>query len=287
MNIIYQLKKLIPDTLYIQLQYYHHFHRFVDLKNPKTFNEKLQWLKLNDRNPLYTQLVDKYEVRKYIADKIGKDYLIPLVGGPWDSVDKIDFSTLPDQFVLKCTHDSGSVVICRDKNIFDQELCMQKLGECMKRNAFYYGREWLYKNVKPRIIAEQYMTDESMIELKDYKVFCFHGIPQIIQVDYGRFSNHERNMYSTEWECLKFTSKYPTNPMVLIEKPTNICELLSLASELSSVMPHARVDFYNVNGKLYFGEITLFHGSGFEKFYPDKWDQILGKLINLEKCFVS
>lgn len=157
----------IPDSVYLKYMYRRIMGKKLDLKNPKTFNEKLQWLKLYDRKPEYTKMVDKYEVRKYIKEKIGEEYLIPLAGGPWDQFDDIDFSKLPDQFVLKCTHDSGSVVICRDKNDFDIGAIRKKFNRALKGNFFYGGREWPYKNVKPRIIAEQYMADESGVELRN------------------------------------------------------------------------------------------------------------------------
>ena len=219
----------IPDSVYLKYMYRRIMGKKLDLKNPKTFNEKLQWLKLYDRKPEYTKMVDKYEVRKYIKEKIGEEYLIPLAGGPWDQFDDIDFSKLPDQFVLKCTHDSGSVVICRDKNDFDIGAIRKKFNRALKGNFFYGGREWPYKNVKPRIIAEQYMADESGVELKDYKIFNFNGVPRIIQVDYDRFVRHKRNLYNTDWQYMDFAIKYETDSNITINKPANLEEMLRMA----------------------------------------------------------
>ena len=191
----------------------------LDLVNPKTFNMKLQWLKLHDHNPLYTTLVDKYAVKQYVADRIGEEHVIPVVGGPWESADEIDFDTLPENFVLKCNHDCGSVVICTDRSELDVAAVRKKLNRALNHNYYYVGREWPYKNVKPCIFAERYMVDESGVELKDYKFFCFGGEAKTIQVDYDRFCDHKRNLYSTTWDYLGYTSLYPTNPDYVVMKP--------------------------------------------------------------------
>ena len=203
----------------------------LDLDNPKTFNEKLQWLKLYDRNPLYTKLVDKYEVRKYIAEKIGEEHLIPLVGGPWNSPEEIDFDLLPDQFVLKCTHDSGGVIICKDKSKLDIPAVKAKLCKHLKRNYYWTNREWPYKDVPPRIIAEKYMEDETG-ELRDFKVFCFNGTPELVEVDYERFTDHQRNIYSTDWKLAEFSSLYRSNAEIDILKPQNLEEMLTIAANI-------------------------------------------------------
>ena len=194
--------RFIPDKYYLKKWYKFKTGKELNLKNPQSFNEKLQWLKLYDRNPNYSKMVDKYEVRQYIKKKIGEEHLIPLVGGPWKNFEDIDFTKLPDQFVLKCTHDSGSVEICKNKKEFDIEKVRKKFNYTLKRNYYYYGREWPYKNVKPRIIAEKYLLDDSGIEPKDYKIFNFNGEPRIIQVDLDRFANHRHNYYTTKWEFL-------------------------------------------------------------------------------------
>lgn len=270
----------IPDKAYLNLMYKLTIGKRLNLYSPKTFNEKLQWLKLYDRNPLYTQLVDKYEVRKYIAETIGEEYLVPIIG-VWDKFEDIDFSKLPDQFVLKCTHDSGGHVICKDKNKLNIEEARRKINKSLKRNYFYCGREWPYKNVKPRIICEKYMVDESGIELKDYKIFCFSGEPKIIQVDYNRFINHKRNLYDIQWNFIPVSIQYPNNLKVKINKPERLDEMLKLAKVLSKDYPHVRIDFYSINEKIYFGEMTFYPEAGFGKFYPEKFGVQMGKWINL------
>lgn len=283
-KVLKKLAQYIPDKLYLKLFYRYATGNKLNLKNPQTFNEKLQWLKLYDRNPLYTKLVDKYEVREYIKEKIGEEYLIPLLG-VWDNVDEINFDELPSQFVLKTTHDSGGVVICKDKRNFDIDQAKNFLSEHLQNNFYYMGREWPYKNVKPRIIAEKYMVDESNIELKDYKLFCFDGNVVLIQVDYGRFEKHMRNLYDLDWNYLDLEIQYPTNSLKVINKPNNLCEMLDIASSLSRKLPHVRVDMYVINNKVYFGELTFYHGSGTEKITPKKWDYKLGDMINLDLAY--
>lgn len=253
----------------------------LDLNNPVTFNEKLQWLKINDRKPIYSTMVDKYEAKKYVANIIGEEYIIPTLG-VWDSFDEIDFDKLPNQFVLKCTHDSGGLVICKDKAALDLKAARKKLNKCMKHNYYYASREWPYKDVKPRIIAEKYMADESGIELKDYKIHNFDGIPQFIEVDYGRFSEHKRNLYSTDWEYIEAAIKYPTDKNVKINRPENLEKMIVLARKLSEKIPYVRTDFYSIFGKIYFGEITFYHDSGMGEFTPKEWDAKLGEWIILD-----
>lgn len=277
-----QIIKCIPDSLWLKYIYRKTLKKPLNLKNPQTFNEKLQWLKLHDRNPLYTQMVDKYGVRMYIKEKIGEEYLIPLVGGPWNTFDDIDFTKLPDQFVLKCTHDSGSVVICTDKNTFDMNAAKKKLNRALKGNFYYGGREWPYKNVIPQIIAEKYMVDESGTELKDYKIFNFDGVPKIIEVDFDRFINHKRNLYTPEWKYMDVTIKYPTEPQRQIERPVCLEEMLELSAKLSEGIPCLRTDFYIVNEKIYFGELTFYHESGFAEFEPQEFEYEMGNWIKLE-----
>ena len=271
----------MSDEKYISLKYQQVRGKSLNLENPITFNEKIQYLKLHNRNPFYTKLVDKYEVRKFVTEVIGEEYLIPLLG-MWNTFDEIDFSKLPNQFVLKCTHDSGGIVICKDKRKFNIKEAKRKIQKCMKTNYYYKGREWPYKDVKPRIIAEQYMIDESGTELKDYKVFNFNNVPKLIEVDFDRFIQHKRNIYDTKWNYLNLCIEYPTDPNRKIEKPKNLEEMLSCAKKLSKDFPFLRTDFYNINGKIYFGEITLYHGSGLEKIVPEKYEKILGDWINLK-----
>lgn len=279
-NIRY-LMKFLPDDVYLKICYRLKMHKKLNLKNPKTFNEKLQWLKLYNRKPEYTMMVDKYKVREYVKEKIGEEYLIPLVGGPYYNVDEINLDKLPDQFVLKCNHDSGSVITCKDKKSFDFEAAKRKLDYCLKHNFWYLGREWPYKDVKPCIIAEKYMVDESEKELKDYKVFNFNGEPKIIQVDIGRFTHHKRNLYDKNWRYMSLSIQYPTDAKTEISKPEKLDEMLEIAKKLSKDIPFLRTDFYSIGNKIFFGEITFSHGSGFEEFRPNEWDRMLGDLIDI------
>lgn len=273
----------LSDKCYLKIKYKLYFQKNLDLKNPQTFNEKLQWLKLYDRSPLYTILVDKFAVRRHIAEKIGEEYLIPLVGGSWKSFNEIDFNALPNQFVLKCTHDSGGIVICKDKSKFDINAARDKISRSLNRNYYYHGREWPYKNVTPRIIAEKYMEDQSDKELMDYKFFCFNGEPRIILVCTNRFSNDglQENFYDINWNLLEVQRPTHRNSKTSIDRPRNIDNMLYLARKLSENIPFVRIDFYDVNGKIYFGEITFFPASGFEEFKPQEWDLKLGEWIKL------
>ena len=269
----------MPDQMYLKKIFQYSLGYKLDLDAPKTFNEKLQWLKLYDRKPLYTQLVDKFEVRRYVAEKLGESYLIPLIGGPWGSVDEIDFDALPDQFVLKCTHDSGGVIVCRDKAALDIEAAKKKLTQCLKRNYYWSNREWPYKDVKPRIIAEEYLEDESG-ELRDYKVMCFDGVPKLIQLHKGRFTQHTQDFYNTDWNRLDLVQGSPLSECIEV-RPVFLDSLLDLSSRLSSGFTHVRLDWYSVNGRLYFGEITFYDASGFEAFNPPEYDRMLGDMIDL------
>lgn len=269
-----------PDDKFLETKFWLRTGKKLDFKKPMTFNEKLQWLKLYDRNPEYTQLVDKLEVRKYIEKTIGKEYLIPLLG-EWDKFEDIDFNLLPDQFVLKCTHDSGGLIVCENKGALNLKRAKKKINRSLKRNFYYHGREWPYKNVKPRIICEKFMVDESGIELKDYKIFCFLGEPKIIQVDYNRFEGHKRNLYDVDWNYVSSSIKHPTDPARLIEKPEKLEEMLQLARMLSKEYYHVRVDFYSIKDKIYFGEMTFYHGSGYEKFEPEEFGYKMGSWLQL------
>ncbi len=284
-NILYRLSwitKRIPDEKYLKIVYKSILKTELNLNNPETFNEKLQWLKLNDRNPQYINMVDKYEVKKYVANSIGEEYIIPTIG-VWERFEDIDFNQLPNQFVLKCTHDSGGLSICKDKKEFSIKEAKKKLSKSLKRNFYYFGREWPYKNVKPRIIAEKYMVDESGIELKDYKIFCFNGKAKFILVDFGRFSNHYRNIYDLDWNLLDLQIKFPSDNNNKIPKPKKLDEMINIAEKLSKDIPHLRVDLYSINEKIYFGELTFYHGSGFTNFLPEEWNNIVGDLLELPK----
>ena len=272
--------KWLPDKFYLNLLYQVRMGEKLNLKNPMTFNEKLQWLKLYDRKPGYTQMADKYEVRKYVADRIGDKYLIPLFG-VWEDVDAIDFTMLPEQFVLKCTHDSGSIIICKDKKVFDERIAREKIRKILKTNYFYPSREWPYRNIRPRVIAEKYMTDESQVELKDYKVYTFGGVPYLIQVDFGRFTEHRRNLYTTDWEYIDETIEYPRDPAIKIERPKKLEDMLSCAEKLAKGTISLRTDFYSINDKIYFGELTFYQEAGFAHFSSEAYARKLGEMIYL------
>lgn len=277
------IKRCLSDKLYLAWRYYRAFGTLPDFKNPKTFNEKLQWLKLYDRNSIYSTMVDKFEAKEYVAKLIGDQYIIPTIGA-WDSFEDIDFDELPDRFVLKCTHDSGCIAICRNKMEFDKKSAREKLERGLKNNYFWRGREWPYKNLKPRIIAEQYMEDEkNKGELSDYKVHNFNGEPKIILVCGNRFSNSglTEDFYSDTWEHLDMKRPKHPNAEVVMEKPEKISQILEFSRILSKGIPFIRTDFYIVNNKIYFGELTFFPASGFERFEPEECDQILGSWLTL------
>jgi hypothetical protein len=272
----------MPDPWYLKLNYFLIIGKRLDLKNPKTFNEKLQWLKLNDRKPDYTMLVDKYAVRKHIENTIGSEYLMPLLG-VWESFDDIDFKKLPNQFVLKCTHDSGSVYICKDKKNIDLNMLKMKYNNFMKRNLFWHAREWSYKNVKPRIMCEKYLVDDSGLELKDYKFMCFNGEVKCSFVCLNRNSENGLNVdiYDMNWKLMPFERRDHPNSGNIILKPKNFDKMVKFAEILSKDMPFVRVDFYETNKQLYFGELTFFPGAGFEEFTPESFDALLGSWIKL------
>ena len=277
-----QIMSYIPDTIYLRLMYWKHFHRCLNLKHPKTYNEKLQWLKLNDRNPIYTTLVDKLLVKEYVSNSIGNEYVVPLLG-VWDYPEDVDFSLLPDSFVLKWNHDSGSVVICKNKKTFDTNKAIKTLKKGQNANGYLYGREWPYKNVKPKIIAEEYLEDKTTGELKDYKFFCFNGEPRLMFIASNRFNLNKDttfDFFDCDFNHLDIENGHP-NSTEPIEKPINFEMMIKLAKQLSAGIPHVRVDFYEVNGRVYFGEYTFFHYSGFVPFKPDDWDTELGKYIKV------
>lgn len=271
---------IIPDKIWIEIMYIIHLHKLPNLKNPSTFNEKLQWLKLYYHKPEHTKLVDKYEMKKYVSDIAGNDLVVPVIG-IWENVDDIDFDVLPQQFVLKVTHDSGGVIICKDKTQLDRDKTRQILRGLLHTNYFKQYREWPYKNVKPRVFAEKYIEDYTGSQLRDYKVFCFNGIPYCIQVDFDRFTDHKKNLYDVNWNLLDFSFNYPAHPEIKIEKPQSLNKMLDIAIKLSNGEPYVRIDFYIANDALYVGEITFFPASGFGKFIPEEYDKILGDKISL------
>lgn len=277
------IARLLPDKLYLSIKFRIRMGYWMDWDNPKTFNEKLQWLKVYNRHPEYTKMVDKVTVKKYVADIIGEQYIIPTLG-VWKTVEEVDFKSLPDRFVIKCNHNSGKgMYICKDKSAMDEEDIRCGLRRGLQENYVIQNREYPYKNVPRRIIAEQYMEDESGYELKDYKFFCFDGEPRMIQLDFDRFTQHKKNLYSLEWELLPFSFNYPSHPECIFPKPDGLEKMIALARILSKGIPFVRVDFYNINGKIYFGEMTFFPATGLGKFRPEEWDLKLGSMINLPK----
>ena len=259
----------------------------LNLDNPKTFNEKLQWLKLHDHNPLYTTMVDKYAVKEYVAEKIGAQYIIPTLG-VWDHFDEIEFDKLPDQFVLKCTHDSGGVVVVTDKGKIDKDVAKEKLENGLRHNYYYAGYEWPYKNVPPRIIAEKFMADEKQSEsglddMIDYKFMCFNGIVRCVFTCTDRRSDDglKVTFFDNDWKQLPFERHYPAAAAGSIKRPNQFGLMKQLAEKLSENIPFVRVDFYEINNQVYFGELTFYPGAGMEEFSPEKYDYILGEWIKL------
>ena len=272
---------LLTDKMYLKLKFTKVFGKKLNLNNPQTFNEKIQWLKLNDRDPLYHDMVDKYEVKKIVANMIGDEYIIPTLG-VWNSFDEIDFDSLPDQFVMKCNHDSASTIICKNKSNFDYSRAKQILANALRHDYYRFeNRQWAYKGIKRKIIAEKLLFEESGEDLKDYKFFCFNGEVKFIQVDINRFSNHKRNIYDLDWNLQDFQIQYPNDKNFIIEKPGKLDEMISLAEKLSKGIVHVRVDFYYLNNKIFFGELTFYHGGGTERFYPDSWDFTVGSWMKL------
>ena len=270
----------MPDRAYLGLVYRLVFGQRIDWENPKTFNEKLQWLKINDRTPKYSLLVDKYEVKKYVADILGNEYIIPNLG-VWEKADDIDFDSLPEKFVLKCTHDSGSVIICKEKSSLDFNIVRASLNAHLHKSPYWFGREWPYRSVSPRIIAEPYLEDEDK-QLKDYKFMCFNGQMKCCFVFSDRYegSGLKLNVYDRNWELMKMGRKY-TKTKKNLKQPKNYALMIEFAELLSKNIPFVRVDFYEVQGKVYFGEMTFFPNSGFTAFEPEEWDSILGDWLTL------
>ena len=268
----------MPDRLYLELMYWRTFGRVPDLGNPLRYTEKLQWLKLHDRNPLYHKLVDKAAVKPYVAAIIGEEHMVPTLG-VWDSPAEIDWDALPDRFVLKCTHDSGSTIICRDKASFDRDAACRRLIAGLRKDYYKPMREWAYKGVKPRVIAERYLEGE----INDYKFFCFGGVPGFLYVASDRFNADEEtkfDFFDMEWNHLDIRNGHP-NAAVPPERPACFEEMKRLAAELSKGIPQVRVDFYEVDGKALFGEYTFYHMGGFVPFDPDSADFMMGEMFKL------
>ncbi len=282
LGILKKTNYLYPDSLYLRLYYFLKMGKVLHLKDPISFNEKLQWLKLYNRNPLYTIMVDKYEVKNYVSSIIGKDHVIPTIA-VWDNIEEIDWDVLPRQFVLKTTHGGGGcgVVICRDKMLFDKGEAIKRLSASMKSNIYTEFREWPYKNVKKRIIAERFLTNDGE-ELIDYKIHSFNGIPKFILLCRNRFSETglTEDFYSIKWEHLDIKRPNRDNPGG-IRRPKELEEMLSYARLLSKDIPFVRTDFYIVKGIVFFGELTFFPASGMSLFEPEDYDRIFGTWLTL------
>lgn len=279
---------ILSDQYYLKKQYYKSCGEKLNIKNPQKLTEKIQWLKLYDRNPDYHLLVDKYEVKKIVSEKVGIDLVIPTYG-VWSKFEDIDFEKLPNQFVLKCTHDSASVVICKDKKKFDFDFARLKLNKALKFNYYRYeNKQWVYKKIKPRIIAEQYLSELGDAELKDYKFYCFNGEPLYCQVIANRQTNKSRDFYDQNWNHQNFIGILQKGDKIRFcdlkqEMPKNYDKMLKIAKILSDKIPFVRIDMYNISGKIYFGEITFYPAGGIGFFEPRDWDFKLGQLVHLTK----
>lgn len=267
----------MPERIFLRMLFFIRFGRFLHLKNPRGFNEKLNWLKLHDRKDFYSTLVDKYAVKKYVAENVGEKYVVPLIG-VYNSFEEIDFNVLPDQFVLKCTHSSHASVICTDKKQLEIEKTRKSFSVWMKRNLYWFAREWPYKNVEPKIICEKFLSNNGKVP-EDYKVFCFNGEPKLIRVDLGRFVNITHDFYTVDWQRTKYSCGKHADKDA--PKPVCLDEMIRLSAVLSKDIPHVRIDWYIVEGQLYFGEITFYDGGGLSDFGDLAQELTIGSWIKL------
>lgn len=283
--IAWQMRKhcqWMPDRPYLRLLFRVKTGHWPRLNNPQTFSEKLQWLKLHDRRPIYTTMVDKLRVKEYVANAIGAEYVIPTIAS-WSTVEEIDWESLPQRFVLKCTHDSGGLVICTDKDRLDKKAASEKLRQCLQNDFYKAAREWPYRDVERRIIAEEYVESPDG-DLKDYKFFCFDGEVKALFVATDRNTPGEEtkfDFFDAEFNHLPFTNGHP-NAAQMPSKPQNFEEMKQLASRLSKGIPEVRIDLYEVGDRVLFGEMTFFHHSGLEPFTPEEWDYTFGSWVNLD-----
>ena len=272
--------KIIPTPIYIRLMYYHITGIKLNLKNPQTFTEKLQWMKVHYRNPLYTDRADKLKVREYIAKTLGNEFLVPLLG-VYKRADDIDFDKLPNQFVLKCNHDSGSILICKDKSNFDIEGAKAHLTKHINTNYYYPSREWQYKDISPKILCEKYMADEMNEEINNYRIFCFSGEPKIIQVVCDKFADKKLKFYFTDWHPIKNTISMMPESDLILNKPDKLDDMLQIARKLSQGLPHVRVDLYLTYNKIYFSEMTFFDLGGNRNFKQQEFNLKMGSWLQL------
>lgn len=272
--------RFIPNKPYLKMVYKIKTGKKLNLKNPVTFCDKQNWLKLNDKRPEYTQLVDKIGVREYIREILGEEYLFPIYGS-WNHFSEIDFDKLPDKFVLKCNHDSGSVKVITDKSSINKEELNSFFEGRLKLNPYVFGREYPYKDVKPCIVAEKYMTPEGEGDIRDYKFFCFNGKPEIMFVATDRSTDVKFDFFDMDFNHLDIVNIHDQSGLE-IKKPDMFDKMKEIAAKLSKGMKFVRIDLYEISGKIYFGEFTFFHGGGFWPMYPEKWEKTLGDLIELD-----
>ena len=272
--------KVWPDKIYVKCYCFLVSGCWINLNSPKTFNEKLCWMKLNYRHPDLWRYADKYEAKKIVAERVGKEYVIPSYG-VYNKFDDINFDKMPSTFILKCTHDSGSFVICRDKSEFDKNHARKVLEKGLKRNYYYNGREWPYKNIPPRIVADTLLDDKSGHELRDYKWWCFNGVPKIMYCT-NKAKNFYENFYDMDFKPLPISHGFRRN-IPDFEKPSEFEKMKQLAGILAKDLPFVRIDFYDVNGRIYFGEFTFYDWGGNAPIKPREWSLKLGDWIILPK----
>ncbi|MCQ2160846.1 MAG: glycosyl transferase [Bacteroidales bacterium] len=270
---------VVPTKLYLTLKYRVIFGASINWKNPKTYSEKLQWLKLYGYKPEYSDYVDKIKVKSFVASTIGEEYVIPTLG-IWDSGSDIDFTNLPEKFVLKCNHDSGAVIICSDKRQLNEDSARLAMNKQLKTNYYLKGRETPYKFVKKQVFAEQYIHDKATDELIDYKFYCFDGVPRLLLIATDRKTDVKFDFFDMDFNHLNIKRGHE-NATKMIDQPKNFGLMKDIASRLSTGIPHVRVDLYEANGKVYFGEMTFYPSSGFTPFEPGDWEYKLGEWITL------
>jgi hypothetical protein len=280
-NTLFNFSKMIPDEYYLSFRYLYHTRSPLNFNTPETFNDKINWLKLNWRDPRLPELADKIKVRKFIEEKVGKEYLNE-VYGTYDSVHDIDLEALPDAFVLKTNHASGYNILCPDKKNFDREKEFARLDKWLKTDYYWFGREWVYKGIEPGIICEKYMKDSQSHELPDYKFFCFHGQPKFIQVDTNRFSGHKRIFFDLDWNVLPFKLIYD-HPDQRITPPANLNKMIEIVQKLAEGLTFTRIDLYSVEDRIIFGEISFYPDGGVASFHPEKYNRIIGNYLNIDE----
>lgn len=283
LSLLARIGPLLGDKAFLKIQYRLTMGKRLNLDSPQSFNEKLQWLKINNRKPEYTTMVDKYAVKDYVASVLGPQYIIPTIG-VWDRAEDIEWDRLPNQFVLKCTHDSGGIVICKDKSKLDTDAAIEKLRKSLKKNYYNLGREWPYKNVPHRIIAEKFLIPDSETgDLPDYKFFCFNGKVKMCYIATGRQTGEVARIdfFDESFNHLPIKQGRHPNAAILPEKPAKFDEMKMLAEKLSIGIPHVRVDFYEHNRQILFGEMTFFSQNGTAKFIPEEWDYRIGEWLDI------